>query len=342
MTPQRDDSDRSQPDKQAQVRRRWCFMGWLSPAFAIGLVPFVPSAGVAQTSGYITTSDSAKLFYKVVGRGADTLIAIHGGPGLDLESIYGDFEVLGQQHVVIFYDQRGGGKSELPSDTLRLLARRQIQDLDEVREHFKLRRVALIAHSYGPLLAASYALAHPERVSRMVFFGPVPPYRGNFGERYGALFSARLDSMQFARMRAASRRENDPSTPDAEAREACRTYWQIGLRPRLAEPDRTIGMVKSDLCLTSVEGIRFGNRVSNRVIMASYGDWDLRPRLKELVVPLLVVHGEAETIPMDMVEQWASSMPNATLMRVPRAAHFTYAERPDLVWPAVEHFLARK
>jgi pimeloyl-ACP methyl ester carboxylesterase len=26
-------------------------------------------------------------------------------------------------------------------------------------------------------------------------------------------------------------------------------------------------------------------------------------------------------------------------MKVPRAAHFTYAERPDLVWPAVEKFL---
>jgi hypothetical protein len=32
-------------------------------------------------------------------------------------------------------------------------------------------------------------------------------------------------------------------------------------------------------------------------------------------------------------------MPKATLLKVPRAAHFTYAERPELVWPAVEHFL---
>jgi pimeloyl-ACP methyl ester carboxylesterase len=29
-----------------------------------------------------------------------------------------------------------------------------------------------------------------------------------------------------------------------------------------------------------------------------------------------------------------------TLLRVPRAAHFTYAERPELVWPAVERFLS--
>ena len=102
-------------------------------------------------------------------------------------------------------------------------------------------------------------------------------------------------------------------------------------------------LVKSDLCATDVNGIRYGSRTGNRVIMRSYGDWDLRPALHTLTVPLLVVHGERETIPMDMVEEWVTSMPKgmATLLKVPRAAHFTYAERPELVWPAVERFLAK-
>jgi len=37
-----------------------------------------------------------------------------------------------------------------------------------------------------------------------------------------------------------------------------------------------------------------------------------------------------------------NSLPHARLVRVPKAAHFTYAERPELVWPEVEHFLAEK
>jgi proline iminopeptidase len=87
-------------------------------------------------------------------------------------------------------------------------------------------------------------------------------------------------------------------------------------------------MVKADLCATDVAGIRYGNQIGNRVIMGSYGDWDLRARLRTLTVPTLVVHGEEESIPMDLVEEWVTSMPNARLMKVPRAAHFTYAERP--------------
>jgi proline iminopeptidase len=308
---------------------------------ATSLALVAPSAG-AQTSGYVTTSDNARLHYKIIGRGPDTLIAIHGGPGMDLESIYGDFTPLGAMHVVIFYDQRGGGKSELPSDTMRLVASRQIQDLDELRRHFKLAKVTLVAHSYGPLLAASYALAHPDAVKRMVFFGPVPPYRGDFNTRYGTALNARLDSTQRAAMRTASRTQNDSTSSDAVARQACRDYWALGLRPRLANPDRTLELVKSDICGSEITGIRYGNRIGNRVIMGSFGNWDLRPQLKTLNTPLLVVHGEMETIPMDMVEAWTTSMPHATLLKVPSAAHFTYAERPELVWPAVERFLSGK
>lgn len=311
-------------------------------ATATASMTVVAPLASAQTSGYVTTSDNAKLFYKVIGKGPDTLIAIHGGPGMDLESIYGDFTALGAKHVVIFYDQRGGGKSELPADTMRLVATRQIQDLDELRQHFKLAKVTLVAHSYGPLLAASYALAHPDAVKRMVFFGPVPPYRGDFSARYGTALNARLDSAQRAAMRTASRAENDPKSSETTARQACRDYWALGLRPRLADPDHALALVKSDICGTDIAGIQYGNRVGNRVIMGSFGDWDLRPQLKSLNTPLLVVHGEMETIPMDMVEAWTTSMPHATLLKVPHAAHFTYAERPELVWPAVEKFLAGK
>ena len=181
-----------------------------------------PASLPAQRDGYITTSDSARLYYKIAGnsgRGVDTLIAIHGGPGLDLESIYGDFAaMLGGKHVVIFYDQRGGGKSELPADTTRLFAPRQIQDLDEVRRHFKLEHVTLVAHSYGPLLAASYAIAHPANVKKMIFFGPVPPRKGDYNVRYGRNFSARLDSSQRRAMQAANRQQLDSTASDSVAR----------------------------------------------------------------------------------------------------------------------------
>ena len=149
----------------------------------------IPAVAAAQT-GWMTKSDSAKIYYRVIGHGADTIIAIHGGPGMDQESIYADFVPLAARHTVIFYDQRGGGKSELDRHHE---ACRHAPDSgsDELRRHFGISKVTLIAHSYGPLLAASYAIAHPNSVKNMVFFGPVPR-RGNFFQRYGANINARF------------------------------------------------------------------------------------------------------------------------------------------------------
>jgi len=288
--------------------------------------------------GYITTSDSARLYYRIIGSGPDTIIAIHGGPGVDLESIAGDFTPLAARHVVVFYDQRGTGRSELPVDTLRLVVARQIADLDEVRTRLGLGRVTLVAHSYGPLLAASYALAHPEAVRRMVFFGPVPPRRGDFWQRFATNVRPRLDSADAARMADANKRLADPGS---DARQACRDLWAVALKPRLADPARTQQLIRSDLCASDPRGIRYGLGTTNRVVMASYGNWDLREGLRHLDIPTLVVHGEQEAIPMDLVEEWVTSLPHAELLKVPGAAHFTYVEQPALVWPAVERFLAR-
>jgi proline iminopeptidase len=286
--------------------------------------------------GYLASTDGGRLFYRVAGQGRDTLIAIHGGPGVDLESIYRDFEPLFARHVVIFYDQRGAGRSELPVDTTRLFFPQQLRDLDAVRLHFRLDKVTLVAHSYGPMLAASYAIAHPEHMRRLVLMGPVPPRRGDFWTRFAQNVGSRMDSTQRARLAAANRRLADTT---ADTKQACRDYWAMAMIPRLAEPARTLPLIKSDLCAAPTAGIRYGLTTTNHVVMGSIGDWDLRSALAKLPVPTLIIHGEREAIPMDLVEEWVTALPDARLLRVPNAAHFAYAERPDIVWPAVETFL---
>lgn len=298
----------------------------------------LPTMAGAQ-AGWVPVSDSVSLFYRIQGQGRDTIIAIHGGPGVDLESIANDFAPLTEHHAVIFYDQRGTGRSTLPRDTTTLTAANQIADLDAVRRYFHLSRVTLVAHSYGPLLAATYALAHPGAVRRLVFFNPVPPRRGDFWQRFGKTMSTRLDSTQRSRLAEIQKKLDDPASGILED---CRAFWAIALRPRLAEPDSSMSKIKSDLCASDPVGIRYGLTVTNRLVMASYGDWDLRTQLRTLAIPTLVVHGEEDAIPMDLVQEWVTSMPHARLLKVPNAAHFSYVEQPEIVWPAVERFLTER
>src|ERR1700704_5600266 len=128
---------------------------------------------VADAEGRIP-GDGAALFYRVVGTGPDVLVMIHGGPGMDMGYMVPDFGPLAERHKLLFYDQRGGGRSGLLRDdaTLYTMAH-HVADLEALRRHFGLERMTLVAHSFGPAIAASYAIAHPERVARMIFMCPV-------------------------------------------------------------------------------------------------------------------------------------------------------------------------
>jgi proline iminopeptidase len=76
----------------------------------------MPACRSATTprEGYLAGSGGVRIFYRVVGNGPDTIVAIHGGPGGEMNNIAPDLDPLGTRHVIIYYDQRGGGRSDLP------------------------------------------------------------------------------------------------------------------------------------------------------------------------------------------------------------------------------------
>jgi len=100
------------------------------------------AAAAAQTGdpaeGYFVTPDNVKIFYKIEGRGSETLVAVHGGPGNSLESIRADFEPLAKGRRVIYYDQRGQGRSELLIDGKKLGYEQHVADLEAASTVFFL------------------------------------------------------------------------------------------------------------------------------------------------------------------------------------------------------------
>ncbi|MFW6010637.1 MAG: alpha/beta fold hydrolase, partial [Gemmatimonadota bacterium] len=133
------------------------------------------TVGDETAEGYLTGAADARIHYRVLGRGADTVVAIHGGPGAGMNSILPDLEPLTESFTVIFYDQRGGGRSELPADTALLRAEYFVEDLEAVRRHFGLERMKLFTHSFGSILAARYAQEYSNRVDWMVFHKATGP-----------------------------------------------------------------------------------------------------------------------------------------------------------------------
>ncbi len=129
----------------------------------------LPSTQFNAGEGYIKSKDGVELHYQIIGSGTDTVVVLHGGPGFDKGYLAPDLEPLGKSNVVIFYDQRGSGKSTLVTDTAIINIDAHITDLEAVRQHFSMGKLSIIGHSWGALLAARYALHHPEQVHKIIF-----------------------------------------------------------------------------------------------------------------------------------------------------------------------------
>jgi len=105
----------------------------------------------------------ARLFCRALGDGMP-LIVLHGGPDFDHHYLVPELDCLASRFRLIYYDQRGRGRSSEGVTPEDVGIASEVDDLERVRRHFGLDSMALLGHSWGSLLALEYATRHPERV----------------------------------------------------------------------------------------------------------------------------------------------------------------------------------
>ena len=186
-------------------------------------------------------------------------------------------------------------------------------------------------------LAALYADAHPERVGRIVFLDPMwpanKPYERQRSERIESLIAPK----DAARLKEI---ENEWETAsDDQMRAMCMERFRILLGPYLfnpssydaSRPEATIvGREIAGICSVPPAAIRNLDHVADAA-MSSLGDFDFRPMLAKLKVPVLVVEGEKSNVPLDATREWVKAVPGARLLLIPGAGHMALEEKPEAV-----------
>ncbi len=278
------------------------------------------------------------------GKGRNVLV-IHGGPGMPFLQPMSGLKPLNSEFRFHYYDQRGCGESTRPFDrfnstnvyqnmttlerTLGLGA--QIADIERIRQILGDDKLIIIGHSWGGFLASLYAAEFPEYVEALILVSPantlVMPQPG-------------ADSDLFASVRTKL-----PIDQQAEYDQFMKDYMDF---------NSIFGKSEADLVAMNEQFGKYYQQVVKIPLspQGKPGGWmvwaayismgqrhDYRPALKNVNVPVLVIHGKNDLQSEAASRMYSDTFPNAQFMVIDNADHFSFEEQPEQFVSIVKAFL---
>jgi len=226
---------------------------------------------------------------------APPVVVLHGGPGADYAYLLPQYDRLAHGRALLFYDQRGGGRSPVARD-VPVGWQEHVADLEALRKHWAIDRLTLLGYSWGGLLAVLYALEHPDRVGQLALVAPAP-LTARWREEFERRLSARLADPRIVRARAelsaSGLAQRDPEK-----------YRRLAFALSVA------GYFKDPSRAKELTPFRVTAR-TQQAVWQSLGNYDLRDRLrgtfpKGRTPRAVVVHGVYDPLPIEAARETAA------------------------------------
>jgi proline iminopeptidase len=234
---------------------------------------------------------------------------------------------LGERHDLLFYDQRGGGRSKTDA-RIPITWRTHVEDLAGVIAELSLDPLLIVGYSWGAMLALLYTIEqtrnpHFLAPSRLALINPAPLTR-DYRRQFEAEFARRQQSPEIQKLReelaSSGLNENDPAAYRQRA-------FELGVSGYFADPRKA-----SDLT-----PFRVVARVQESV-WESLGDFDLIRDLRRIRVPSIIIHGRDDPIPLASSVEAARAL-GTNLVVLDECGHVPYVEQPVGLFAALDPFL---
>lgn len=300
-----------------------------SAMFITIFMPANAAEGIAKQSGKVLLNGVEHCYLKL-GQGKP-IVVLHGGPGMFHDYFLPHFEPLAQDFQLIFYDQRGNGCSPAKLTADNFTVEQLVDDLEAFRRFLGLPKMTLLGHSWGGLLAMHYAIAHPDKLDKMILSNP-----------------AAADSKHHQQMLVV---KNSRYTPQVIAE-----IEQIMQSGAIQKGDgvafKRLVMLAEGVNAHQPENIEqllgkmkySAQRMQNALLISQlktpfFANYDLHLQLAKVNVQTLVIHGDSDAIPLASDEAIVKSLPNAGLVRFAKSGHYPYAEQPKRFRSVVKAFI---
>jgi proline iminopeptidase len=280
-----------------------------------------------REEGFTTTTGSPLYWAKYGRANAPKLLVLHGGPGADHRYLLPQMLHLGEKHDLLFYDQRGGGRSK--SDArIPITWETHVEDLGALVEEFGLDPLSIVGYSWGAMLGLLYTIEqrvnrHLHAPDRLALINPAPLTR-EYRRQFEAEFARRQQSPEIQGMRdelaSSGLRERDPEAYRQRA-------FELGVAGYFSDPRKA----------TNLTPFRVVARVQDSV-WESLGDFDLISDLKGIKIPSIIIHGRDDPIPLASSSEAASAL-GTNLVVLDECGHVPYVEQPQGLFAALDPFL---
>jgi proline iminopeptidase len=297
-----------------------------SPASRIPL-PVSRRIPAPREEGF-TTSTEFPIYWAKYGKvGAPKLLVLHGGPGADHCYLLPQMLRLGEKYDLIFYDQRGGGRSRTDVQ-VPVTWQTHVEDLGRIADEHRLEPVSIVGYSWGAMLALLYTIEqrrNPHLIppARLALINPAPLTR-EYRRQFDAEFARRQASPEIQRLReqlnASGLRETDPEAYRQRA-------FELSVAGYFSDPHKA----------TDLTPFRVIGRIQQSV-WQSLGDFNLFPDLEAIKIPSIVIHGRDDPIPLASSSEAANAL-GTDLVVLDDCGHVPYVEQPDRLFAALEPFL---
>ena len=269
---------------------------------------------------FITTTDNVKLHVEEAGEGKP-IVFVHEFGG-DQRSWEPQVRFFSRRYRCITFNARGYPPSDVPDDLEKYTQARAVDDIRDVMDALKIDRAHIIGLSRGGFATVHFGMTYPDRAESLVAaaagYGAEKQYEDYF----------RDVSLEVARQFEAQGSEAFSHTYGMAA---ARIAFHLKDPRGWAEFRRMLGEHSAKGSANTMRGVQ-ARRPSI---------YDLEDKLKQMMVPTLVVVGDEDDHCLQPGLFMKRVIPASGLAVLPKTGHTLNLEEPALFNSLVAEFLAQ-
>lgn len=280
----------------------------------------------AQTEGYATNNDFSKTYYKTFGKG-EPLLIINGGPGMNSNGFEDMAKVLAESQQTIIYDQRGTGKSKLPTLNSKTISMKLMaDDIESLRKHLKIKKWNILGHSFGGMLASYYATVYPNSINKIVL-------SSSGGIDLTLLKTENLIERNLSKVEKDSMNYWNDKIEKGDTSHEARLGRGRAMAPAYVYDRKYVPII--------AERLTQGNSTINGLLWSDMQktNFDCKEKLKKFKNPVLIIQGKQDVISNQIGELAHKTIPNSKLILLENCRHYGWLDSREKYFSEVNSFL---